>query len=154
MTGPNRLLDSDTRTLFRHGHAIVTGRVLAYPAAHVFASAVNLEEAISGWYTFLRQARRVEQVEQAYDQLVRTVQFFSRLPILPYDRRAIAEYERIRRLKLNVRASDLKIAATAKVHRAKVVTRNLRGFQRVPGLDCEDWSDDRTDPLAGPPPAA
>lgn len=148
MIGPNRLLDSDTLSLLRHGHPIVTARVLACPAAHVFASAVNLEEAISGWYTFLRQAKRVEQVEQAYDELVRTVQFFGRLTLLPYDRFAIAEFEQLKRLKLNVRSSGLKIAAVARVHQAVVVTRNLRDFRRVPNLVCEDWS---ADPLAGPP---
>ena len=43
-------------------------------------------------------------------------------------------------MKLNVRANDLRIAAIALENSAIVVSRNLRDFQRVPGLQVEDWS--------------
>ena len=35
--------------------------------------------------------------------------------------------------------NDLVIAATARARGAVMVTNNLREFQRVPGLRCEDW---------------
>jgi tRNA(fMet)-specific endonuclease VapC len=43
-------------------------------------------------------------------------------------------------MKLNVGSNDLRIAATALVRRATVVTANVRDFSRVPGLDIEDWT--------------
>lgn len=35
---------------------------------------------------------------------------------------------------------DILIAATALEHSLRVVTDNLAGFQRVPGLQCLTWS--------------
>jgi predicted nucleic acid-binding protein len=37
------------------------------------------------------------------------------------------------------RAADTLIAATALRHQATLVTRNLREFSRVPGLQCVTW---------------
>jgi tRNA(fMet)-specific endonuclease VapC len=42
-------------------------------------------------------------------------------------------------LKLNVGSNDLRIAATALEIGAAVVTRNLRDYSRVPGLQIETW---------------
>ncbi len=37
--------------------------------------------------------------------------------------------------------ADLLIAAVALAHRSTMVTRNLRHFQQVPGLQVENWVD-------------
>ena len=44
-------------------------------------------------------------------------------------------------MKLNIGKMDLRIAAIALEEDATVITRNLRDFQRVPGLKCENWID-------------
>jgi tRNA(fMet)-specific endonuclease VapC len=36
-------------------------------------------------------------------------------------------------------SADLVIAATASVHEFIVVTRDVRHFERIPGLQVEDW---------------
>jgi tRNA(fMet)-specific endonuclease VapC len=44
-------------------------------------------------------------------------------------------------MKLGVRTNDLRIAAIALGNSAIVVTRNRVDFERVPGLQVENWSD-------------
>ena len=53
---------------------------------------------------------------------------------------ALARYEALRRMKLNVRKIDLRIAAIVLEIGATLVSRNLRDFRRVPGLVVEDWT--------------
>ncbi len=118
----------------------VASRVRAQPPGAVLTTAITLEEAVSGWYTFLRKANQPSAVERAYTRLVSTVTDFAKLPILPYNLAAIARYEALLKLKLNVRKNDLRIAAIALVHQAMVVTANVRDFDRVPGLSVEDWT--------------
>ena len=45
----------------------------------------------------------------------------------------------LRRAGLPLETTDVMIAATALVHRLTVVTRNVRHFERVPGLAVENW---------------
>jgi tRNA(fMet)-specific endonuclease VapC len=54
--------------------------------------------------------------------------------------RAIARFETLLGLKLNVGKKDLRIAAIALEAGCAVVTRNERDFRRVPGLAVENWA--------------
>lgn len=137
---PRYALDTDTLTLFQQGHPDVIARVAAAPPGDVGTTAITIEEQLTGWYTFLRRATRPDLVERAYTELASAVITLAGFPILLYTQPAIARYESLLRLKLNVRKNDLRIAAIALEHGAVVVTRNVRGFGRVPQLAVEDWS--------------
>jgi tRNA(fMet)-specific endonuclease VapC len=52
---------------------------------------------------------------------------------------AVVIYE-LRKKNRRVGANDLKIAATAMEHEAVLVTRNQSDFEKIPGLEFEDWS--------------
>jgi tRNA(fMet)-specific endonuclease VapC len=54
-------------------------------------------------------------------------------------RSSIMRYETLKRMNLNVRKMDLRIAAIVLEHTGVVATRNVRDFRRVPGLLIEDW---------------
>src|SRR5437879_6169982 len=131
-------LDTDTFTLLREGEPVVTTRATGQSPGDVVTTVITVEEQLSGWYTFLRRAKRPDRIELAYAQLIDTVLAFSQLPILRYTQAAIAGYAQLRKLKLNVRAMDLRIAAIALEHGAVMVTRNVRDFARVPGLTVEE----------------
>ena len=75
-----------------------------------------------------------------YRRLADTTQMLGRFSVLSFTEGAIARFEQLKNLKLNVRHMDLRIAAITLEHGGTLVTRNLRDFRDVPSLAIEDWS--------------
>jgi tRNA(fMet)-specific endonuclease VapC len=73
----------------------------------------------------------------------RVEQLLQALPVLPLDTPADEHYADIRatleRSGTPIGSHDLFIAAHARSRGMTLLTRNLREFQRVPGLAVEDW---------------
>jgi tRNA(fMet)-specific endonuclease VapC len=134
------VLDTDILSLHERDHPALSPRIRAHPPGDVVITVLSVEEQLSGWYTMLRRATRPEDLGRVYERLAKTVQFTATLPILSFSVPAINRYEALLAMKLNVRKNDLRIAAIALEKGATIVTRNLRDFQRVPGLNVEDWS--------------
>lgn len=70
-------------------------------------------------------------------------QFLSIIDILPFDDEAAVEYGKIcatlRRQGTPIGAMDMLIAAHAKSKGLIIVTNNVREFERVEGLELENW---------------
>jgi tRNA(fMet)-specific endonuclease VapC len=81
----------------------------------------------------------VQQIT-AYSQLSRHVRVFREVPLLEFDERAAAEFQRLRRLHPRIGSMDLKIAAIVLVQGATLLTRNLADFSKIHGLAAEDWT--------------
>jgi tRNA(fMet)-specific endonuclease VapC len=65
------------------------------------------------------------------------------MPALQEGAGARLEFDRLRqnkRLK-KIGRGDLLIASIALAHRATLVTRNVRDFRQIPGLQVENWAD-------------
>ena len=77
-------------------------------------------------------------------RLSRLEELFARHPSLPFDDAAAWHYADIRHcLEINgqvIGPNDLKIAAICRANHLRLVTSNVGEFQRVPGLDVEDWT--------------
>jgi tRNA(fMet)-specific endonuclease VapC len=134
------ILDTDTLTLLEEGHPAVGHRFLHQQRGDVAITVLSVEEQLSGWYTQVRKAKRPERLEWAYRRLTETVSFLAHLRILTYDQTAMQRYEQLRKRKIKIGRMDLRIAATVLEQNAILVTRNVRDFGRVPGLQIEDWS--------------
>jgi tRNA(fMet)-specific endonuclease VapC len=134
------VLDTDTLTLYQHGHAGVRQHVDALAPAKLAITVLSVEEQLSGWYSLVRAAKKPEQLARAYERLAGAVTSLASLPILPFSEPAILRYEDLKRQKLNIGKMDLRIAAVVLEHKAILVTRNVKDFQRVPGLIVEDWA--------------
>lgn len=133
------LLDSDIFTHYRNRLPQVVKRVATYRRA-VFLPVIVVDEAISGWKAAIQKAKTPDQIEDGFRHLIRTMYALGGFPIANFAKIAIARYELLKKLKLNIGGNDLRIAAIALEANATVVTANIRDFSRVPGLQFEDWS--------------
>ena len=52
----------------------------------------------------------------------------------------IGQFRRLLALRLKVGTQDLLIASVALANEMTLLTRNVRDFQKVPGIRYEDWS--------------
>lgn len=134
------VLDTDMLTLIEEGHSVAGRRFLEQPSESVAITVLSVEEQLSGWYTQVRKAKRPERLAWAYSRLAETVRFLARVRILNYDEAAMKRYEEFRKRKVKMSRMDMRIAATTMEHGAVLVTRNVRDFERIPGIQLEDWS--------------
>lgn len=134
------LLDTDHLTLYQMGHPQVLQNVARRLTDQLAISVISVEEQLTGWQTALRQAKDDTRREQVYRRMALTVEALADWHVVPLSRAALARHALLIAQRLNVGSNDLKIAATAIEQNATVVTRNLRDFGRVPGLQCQDWT--------------
>lgn len=106
----------------------------------VATTIVNYEEQTRGWFAYTAKARTVAQQIDAYRKLSTHLEVFRSIRVLPFDERSATEFQRLTRSRLRVGTMDLKIAAIVLAHDATLLTRNLKDFNKVPGLKAEDWT--------------
>ena len=75
-----------------------------------------------------------------YRELVRLFEFYQEFEVAEFDEAVARQYDDLRGQRLRLGAMDLKIAATALVHKALLLA-NRRDFECVPGLRVENWLD-------------
>ena len=136
-----KILDTVTLSLLERTNLVVLRRFLAVPASEVAVTVINVEEQMTGWQLYLRRAKTDAELVAAYAKLAASVRVLSGMQILDFNAPAVVRYNALLALKLNVGKMDLRIAAIALEAGATVITRNLRDFERVPGLACENWAD-------------
>lgn len=135
------VLDTDTITLFQRRHAAVMAQVAAARQTdQVAVTAVTVDETYAGCHSRIRRAKKDAELVDAYAALAQAAALFGAFSILPFSLPALGRFKALVRLKSNVGKNDLRIAAITLDAGGILVTRNLRDFQRVPGLVCEDWS--------------
>jgi tRNA(fMet)-specific endonuclease VapC len=140
------LLDSDRLTILIHPgieqHDRLTDR-MATSADQTFATTiVNAEEQFRGWLAEINRYRTPHRQLSAYEGMRRYLAFLRQFPLMAFDVHAADEFDRLRRLKVRIGSTDLKIASIALVHNLLLLSANLRDFQQVPGLRVENWLKD------------
>jgi tRNA(fMet)-specific endonuclease VapC len=110
-------------------------RLATIPAQHQFVTAITVGELVYG-------AHRVDrpQLTSKIELVLRQAQ-----TVLPFDTTAASTYGSLRvqleRAGTPLAEPDLRIASIAVARGLVLVSRNIRHFQRIPGLVVENWID-------------
>jgi tRNA(fMet)-specific endonuclease VapC len=138
------LLDTDILSLYQFGEPTVSRAIRSRSPNELSIAVISIEEQLTGWYRLLRRVKQADQLALTYQSLAQTVRFLNRFLnqflIRSFTVGAISRYEQLVRMKLNVGRMDLRIASIALEESCLVVTRNVRDFQRIPGLVVENWA--------------
>lgn len=101
---------------------------------------ISYEEQVRGWLSWLAQARTLAEQIDRYRKLNQMLDHYRAVKVLDFDQRAATEFSRLQKLRIRIGTMDLKIAAIALSQNATLLSRNLKDFRKVPGLQVEDWS--------------
>lgn len=137
-----KVLDTDTYSLLTTGHEKVKARVAVTREA-ITITIITRIEALQGRFSFLLKAADAAELVRAQHWLRQTEAELARLPALPIDEAAAAEFDRLKSLPglKKIGRNDLLIAAITLANKAALATRNLKDFRKVPGLQIENWAD-------------
>lgn len=117
-------------------HVRVVARINAIPASDLYISTFSALELSEG--PFHAQNSQSQHTQQSALDALR-----SRLGRAPINERVILEFGRIRAALRKhgqvIGDMDIGIAATALVHQLTLVTHNTAHFQRIAGLQLDDW---------------
>jgi tRNA(fMet)-specific endonuclease VapC len=136
------VLDTDTLTHLLLGRPGVAER-MRQAAGEVGITVVTRIEVLQGRFASVLKAEDGQALLVAQQRLRETEKDLEEFDPLPFDDAAAAEFDRLLAIKglRRIGRGDLLIAAIALANKATLVTRNVKHFQRVPGLQIENWAD-------------
>ena len=138
------ILDTDHLTVIQRqtepAYSHLRERLQSYPQAEVQTTIVNVEEQMRGWLAITAAARNQAQEVAAYERLFSMLSFFGEIPVLNYDAKAADICSGLRRSHPRLGIMDLKIAAITAAQSGRLLSRNLKDFQQISGLQVEDWT--------------
>jgi tRNA(fMet)-specific endonuclease VapC len=140
------LIDTDHATFLKYpeserGRRFIDRLTAATNSDVVSVAIVTVEERMRGWLAVIAKERKAIRQVTGYWELARLFEFYHEFEIVPFDEVTALRFDELRGQRLRLGTMDLKIAATALVQNALLLSANLRDFQRVPGLRVENWLD-------------
>jgi len=134
------ILDTDHATLFQGGNLSIGRRLANIPSNKLSITVISYEEQIKGRLAVVRRAQSGEEKIKAYFWLQKTLEFYCRLPVLPFDDRSAEIFHGLKLEKIRIGTQDLLIRAIVLANEGTLLTRNQKDFQRIPNIQIEDWS--------------
>ena len=137
------VLDTDTLSLLERGNFKIRERIRQVYTDLVAISIVTAEEKLKGRLAAINSLAGIERVDRlaiAYGSLQSSIEDLQALTILPFSELAKDRYCDLLQQKIRVGTHDLRIAAIVLSVEGVLITRNRRDFEKVPGLQIDDWS--------------
>jgi tRNA(fMet)-specific endonuclease VapC len=137
------VLDTDHMSLLEWGSdsdARLRERLADCDESQVATTIISYEEQIRGWMSYIAGARSLSKQVEAYRRLRNHLDNYRQIPVLEFDDNAAEIFQELRRARLRLGTMDLKITAIVISLDAILFSRNLRDFEKIPGLNVDDWS--------------
>ncbi len=139
------LLDTDHLSILQEREQpaadIFESRLSSVSAGEIKVCIISFQEQAQGWLAYLRRARKPAEILKGFVKLQRLVNDYPPPgKVLPFDQSALDEFLALQQKRITIGTNDLRIAAIARANGVKLLSRNLRDFRLVPGLDVEDWT--------------
>jgi tRNA(fMet)-specific endonuclease VapC len=105
-----------------------------------YLSIVSFHEQVIGWHGYINRAKGSAEVVHGYVMFQQVLADFAKANVVLFDDAAAQEFESLRAGRVRIGTMDLRIAAIALTRGFTVLSRNLVDFEKVPGLNVEDWT--------------
>ena len=135
------LLDTVTLSEWYRGNLNLLQRLRQHAPSEVGTTIISRIEVMRGRFDLVLKAATAAEVLRAQQLLEQTETFLDSLLVVPLDETAVADFERLKATKglKKIGRADPLIASIALAPQATLVTRNLRHFQVIPGLQVANW---------------
>lgn len=138
-----QILDTDTLIHLHSGNPKVADNLRKTADADIRITVITRIELLRGRFEFLLKASGREELARAQKLLDRTEVLLSELPVLPVDEKSGYQFEKLQKIKKlrKIGRADILIASIALAGNARLITRNIRHFKQIPGLQITNWVD-------------
>ncbi len=137
------ILDTDHISVLQHEDSpktvVLLEKLEPLPPEEVTTTVATLEEQSRSWLSLIGRYSDVRLQVAYYDRLKGMFEFFAGWQVIRFDEMAADKFQELRRQGVRISSTDLKIASIALVNNATLLSANLRDFDKVPGLEVENW---------------
>jgi len=136
------VLDTDTLTLYLRNHPRVVERH-RNTEDEIVIPIISRIETLQGRFATLLKAADGAELQRGQERLDQAEHDLRPFRVLPITAEVAEEFDRLRQHKKlkKIGRGDLLIAAITLANTAILVSRTLKDFNQVPGLQVENWAD-------------
>lgn len=138
------ILDTDHLSLIQRNGSEgkrVLAKLAELEEVEITVTVITYEEQVRGRLSMVSKAKSLDEQIRAYYWLQKLFDDYLSIVVVPFDRAAAVEHQRLRKRYPQLGSMDLKVAAVSLVNSAILLTRNVSDFGQVQELrTVEDWS--------------